>query len=47
MLLPRSSTVPLCTVRIEHPAARRWHAVPSWLPPACYPVYRTCRWADI
>ena len=28
-LLPRWLTVPLCTVRIEHPAARLWLGVPS------------------
>jgi hypothetical protein len=30
-LLPWSLAVPLCTVRIEHPAARRWVAVRSRL----------------
>lgn len=46
-LLPRSLTVPLCTVRIEHPAARPWPGVRSRLSPACWLVYRTCRIAGV
>ena len=42
-LLPRWLTVLLCTVRIEHPAARLWPGVPSRPSSACWLVYRSCR----
>jgi len=42
-LLPRWLTVPLCTVRIEHPAARLRPGVPSRPSSACWLVYRSCR----
>jgi len=47
-LLPRSPTAPLCTVRVEFPAARLWPGGRSQLPPACQPVLphmpNTGRW---
>jgi len=41
-----SLTVPLCTARIEHCVAHIRPGAGSRLPPACWPVYRTCRWAE-
>ena len=45
-LPPRSLTMPLCTVRIEHPAARPGRRAFS-TSPACWLVLLTCRIEDI
>jgi hypothetical protein len=42
-----SLTAPLCTARIEHCVAHIRPGAGSRLPPACWPVYRTCRIEDV